>query len=336
MHVAEILFYNMYIPFHIRKIVDDYYSAEQSNIPTLYTIQQDKTSFNRRDILLKYLVNEDIQVSANSSYTTLNDFFGLGEIGILTDKIVSTEGAYSSAVNQDHNNFRNIFNYSLWDKTEPMNINFKVVLYAKTDPFIDVVIPAYLMMSHAGIDKIPDLSSGTSGKFAVPGVSFSTAMNLYNRRKEASNQITLSSAKKKYQDEYDFESAESSYHTWVFYEKGKTRSEATRKVETGPSMNTANSKILSFLISGLLYIDIGTIKSISVTCSKHTAKTNATYKQDPNANENIIFEGNYPIWMELDLQIESIRPAVSYMLWNSLNGNNVLNRQEDQNGIKVF
>lgn len=342
MHVAEILFYNMYIPPYIRGIVDNYYSADQLNIDTLYKLENSGQTFNRRDILLKYLVNEDVQISANSSYTTLNDFFNLGSIGELTDTFVATQGGYSGAVGQDHNNFRNIFNYSLWDKTDPMNINFKIVLYAKTDPLVDVVIPAYLMMSHAGLDKIFGDVSGI--KFAVPGVSFVTAMNLYNRRKAKIEDFAtdVKTAESKL-GRYTYESKESTRNTWVFYEKGKTRSESTKKV-IHRNEPIVNSKLLSFLINGLIYIDIGMIKSVSVTCSKHTAKTNATYGTtvtSRNAKNDLvdgivssIFEGDYPIWMELDLQIESIRPAVSYMLWNSLNGNTILNRKEDQNGIR--
>lgn len=342
MHVAEILFYNMYIPPYIRGIINKYYGADQSNIDTLYKLENQGEFYNRKDILLKYLVNEDVQISANSSYTTLNDFSNLGTIGELADTFVATAGGYSGAVGQDHNNFRNIFNYSLWDKTDPMNINFKIVLYAKTDPLVDVVIPAYLMMSHAGLDKIFGDASGI--KFAVPGVSFVTAMNLYNRRKAKKEEFdTDAQTAAGKLGGYTYESKESTRNTWVFYETGRSRSESTKKV-IHRNEPIVNSKLLSFLINGLIYIDIGMIKSVSVTCSKHTAKTNATYGttvKSTNAEGkpvdgigSSIFEGDFPIWMELDLQIESIRPAVSYMLWNSLNGNNILNRKEDQNGIR--
>lgn len=337
MHVAKFLFYNMYVPSEIKPIVDAYYSANQTNIITTFrddpSSNQETGLNNKRDVLLNYLINDDIQISANSSYTTLNDFFSLGELGGLTDKMVATEGGVTGAVSQDHNNFRNIFNYSLWDKTEPMNTHFKIVLYSKTDPLVDVVIPAYMMMSHAGLDKI---SSGGAKpiQYAVPGVSFNMAMNIYNRAKltEANSAPTLQSASGIVEREgYIYNSAKSSANVFVFSDKNQKR---PRKDKIFYKQDLSfNSKVLSFLIDGLIYMDIGTIKSVSVTCSKHTAKTKEKYKSD-TTNKIIDLEGDFPIWMELDIHLESIRPAMSYMLWNSLNGRNILNNSFDQTSFQ--
>jgi hypothetical protein len=72
-----------------------------------------------------------------------------------------------------------------------------------------------------------------------------------------------------------------------------------------------NSKLFSLLIDGLVYLDKAYMKSVSVTFSKHTAKSSEKYN-------GIGFSGDYPIWAELDVQIESIVPAISSMLWDSL------------------
>jgi hypothetical protein len=316
MHVGQFLFYNTYVPQEIRPLVDKYYSAVQNNLNSAYKSEYSFTKegkignpnelTNRRDILLKYLINDDIQLSANSSYTTLNEFFSMGELGSLIDKTISTEGALTGVVKQSHANYRNIFNFSLWDKTEPMTINLKITLYSKTDPLIDVMIPAYLIMGHAGLDKILDESSPEQ-RYAVPGLSFLTAMYLYNKHKQDYGILETESAKK------EVSIPEASKDQLVQSTDKGTSQKTVVKPNTKKGVNTnnvVNSKILSLLIDGLVYIDKGTVKTISITFSKHTAKTS-----EPNIT------GDFPIWAELDVQIESIIPATSNMLWDSLTAN---------------
>lgn len=326
MHVAEILFYNMYVPPDISYIVDAYYSTNQeNNIKTAY--KKDNKS-NRRDILLNYLVNDDIQLSANSSYTTLNDFFSLGDLGNVIDTATVTEASLTGAIGQDHNNFRNIFNYSLWDKTDPMSISFKIVLYAKTDPLVDVVIPAYLMMSHASIDKIYD---GETPQFHVPGISFNMAMALYNKEKNSARDLqgAIKIAGAGYRESFE----ESNEQVWVLKEYINGSATGNVKRFYKPTMSF-NSKVLAFLIDGLVYVDIGMIKSISLTCSKHTATSRFMNDVRDDRVSSMFFDGNFPIWIELDVQLESARPAMSSMLWNSLNGLNIINNNA-QDSINV-
>ena len=322
MHVAQLLFYNMYIPSDIRDLVDKNYSVIQNNVNTLYSnAKKDNVNQIRRDIQLNYLVNDDIQLSANSSYMNLSEFFDLGAIGSFIEKGVSAEGAYIGDVNATHNNFRNIFNYSLWEKTEPMNLHLKITLYSKTDPLLDVMIPAFLLMSHAGMDKIYSEANDSVMKYAVPGISVGVAMGLYNENKDKLREIQLKSListnkKTSKQEKDDF----------VKYEN--ELKEITNRKPTGQKVY--NSKLLSCLINGLVYIDIGMIKSITATYSKHTAKS----QYGKNISTTNTFTGDFPIWAELDVQIESSKPAVSYMLWDSLKSSDILNRKDDQQALK--
>ena len=72
------------------------------------------------------------------------------------------------------------------------------------------------------------------------------------------------------------------------------------------------------------------IKSITATYSKHTAKS----QYGKNISTTNTFTGDFPIWAELDVQIESSKPAVSYMLWDSLKSSDILNRKDDQQALK--
>jgi hypothetical protein len=259
----------------------------------------------------------------------------MGSLGNIIDQTTIAEAAVNESVSQDHNNFRNIFNYSLWDKTEPMSVHFKVILYSKTDPLVDVVIPAYMMMSHAGIDKILN-TDGTSAKYGVPGVSFNMAMSLYNKSKNSVTSFANASIKANTglpPNTYVSAGAtDEDSEAFVFKRRGNNKD---RKIYYSNKLSF-NSKVLAFLIDGLVYIDVGMIKNVSVTCSKHTAKTKQKFKPTSNTTSKPIdFEGDFPIWMELDLHIESTRPAISYMLWNSLNGKNILARPNEQYGYDI-
>jgi hypothetical protein len=328
MHVGQFLFYNTYIPPSIRVLVDKYYSTIQNNEKTIFKdkleSKTDTKDIPRRDILFNYLINDDIQLAANSSYITLSDLFNLNEAGSLVDKGISTMGAVSGTVSQQHSNYRNMFNYSLWEKTEPMNINIKITLYSKTDPLIDVMIPTYIIMSHAGLDKFTE---NNKDFYAVPGISFFMSMYLYKKAK-----FELRLAETEALNGYGTVTTGQDTDGFTFYQYSHSKQDPSNKKLSGPSVkkytsqgNEAytgstpfNSKLFSLLIDGLVYLDKAYIKSVSATFSKHTAKSAES-----------TFTGDFPIWTELDVQIESIVPAISSMLWDSLTnkGFNILNQK---------
>jgi len=314
MHVGQFLYYNVYVPPSIKGIVDKYYSVIQGNENTTYRDETSKNNnTNRRDVLFNYLINDDIQLSANSSYVTLNDLFNLNTAGDLVDKTISTEGAVKGVFSSQHAGYRNMFNYSLWEKTEPMNLNLKIVLYSKTDPLIDVMIPAYMIIGHAGLDKI---HSNGGVEFAVPGISFAMSMYLYKKSKY--DLLTDEALATMPQAEKDTLLKDD----MIYYEKTTITPTGGKIMKNPPANGNAkknlnafnkpfNSKLFSLLIDGLVYLDKAYMKSVSVTFSKHTAKSSEEYN-----GRN--FSGDYPIWAELDVQIESIVPAISSMLWDSL------------------
>jgi hypothetical protein len=330
MHVGQFLFYNTYIPSSIRLLVDKYYSTMQNNENTSFNDQyraagnEKLQSISRRDLLFNYLINDDIQLSANSSYVTLNDLFDMSTMGSLVDKTISTEGALKGAVSESHANYRNMFAYSLWERTEPMSINIKITLYSKTDPLIDVVIPTYMIMSHAGLDKFTDVNG--DNQFAVPGISFLMSMYLYKKNKFKmrlleTEAVNVSSTDPKSNDNDGFVYREAPVNDTSrgrINPKGGPKKYFQEDNTQFSDDKPFNSKLFSLLIDGLVYLDKAYIKSISATFSKHTAKSNESG-----------FIGDFPIWTELDVQIESLVPAISSMLWDALSnkGSNILNQK---------
>lgn len=288
MHVAEFNLFNSYIPLEYRKIIKDYYVIDKGTndfFPTgSFTNQFDDPSVSDTKFNLKfnYLVNDDINISISNQYGNITNMVGLGFL----NNVNSLNKNAAKVIKKDNTvvqNLNSLLNYSIWQKTEPLSTNLTIILYAKTDPLIDVVIPAYVLMSHCIIDYSPENRlSGLGDIYSFPGLSAFEAIN-------------ISSVK-------DGVRINSERATSDFNFDGKF-----------------TSKLMSLYIQGVIAIDLAMIKNITPVFSKHTAKSN--YDQGK-------YKGNYPISAELTLQIESITPADSSMLWE---GSLITMRQKRKN-----
>lgn len=264
MHVAEFTLYNSYIPPNFRKIIIDYYAVDNDDSILPTPTYNNTLGSNKFDLKFNYLINEDINISMSNQFGNISNMAGLE----FMDKIsgLTRKGISVMKDNKNLDNLNSLMGYSIWQKTEPLSTNLSIILYAKTDPLIDVVIPAYVIMSHCIIDFIPDTNGET---YSFPGLTAFEAISI---------------AKIK---------------DGVKFNKDKN--------SNIPAFDGKfTSKLLSLYIKGLLNIDLAMIKNITPVFSKHTAKSN--YNKD-------IYTGDYPISAELTLQIESINPADSYMLW---------------------
>ena len=156
------------------------------------------------------------------------------------------------------------------------------MLYAKTDPLIDVVIPAYTLMSHCIIDFVKENKKSKNPDFlyGFPGLTAFEATKIG----DVYDKLTNNSGG--YERDYS-------------------------------SQTTFNSKVMSLYIDGVVNLNLAMIKNITPTFSKHTAKSSYVSKTSNGNNgfTNNEFEGDYPIYAELNLQIESLIPADSNMLW---------------------
>lgn len=272
MHVAEFTLYNSYIPSSYRQIILDYYAVDKTNniLPT--PTYNNNVNNDKFDLKFNYLINDDINFSMSSQYGNISNMAGLEFMGQISG--LARKGASVIKDNKNLDNINSLMNYSIWQKTEPLSTNLTIILYAKTDPLIDVVIPAYVLMSHCIIDFMPSIS-GTGDVYSFPGLTAFEAINI-----------------SKIKDGIDF------------------KDDPPKKDAKTPPPPTFDgkftSKLLSLYIKGLLNIDLAMIKNITPTFSKHTAKSNY---------DKTKYTGDYPISAELTLQIESIIPADSSMLW---------------------
>lgn len=270
MHVAEFTLYNSYIPSSYRQIILDYYAVDKTNniLPT--STDNNNSTNDKFDLKFNYLINDDINFSMSSQYGNISNMAGLEFMGQISG--LARKGASVIKDNKNLDNINSLMNYSIWQKTEPLSTNLTIILYAKTDPLIDVVIPAYVLMSHCIIDFMP---SNSGDVYSFPGLTAFEAINIA-----------------KIKDGIEFK-------------QDPPKKDA--KTSPPPTFDGKfTSKLLSLYIKGLLNIDLAMIKNITPTFSKHTAKSNY---------DKIKYTGDYPISAELTLQIESIIPADSSMLW---------------------
>lgn len=299
MHIAQFYLYNSYIPQKFRKIIRDYYAinSNQSNASTNATTQgedgflADASQGSRYDLKFNYLVNDDFQLGIQNEFGRITNLVGMENLGPLpalvrTGANVQKPTADKEGVKTNANvqNLNNLFNYAVWQKTNPLTVNFSIVLYAKTDPLIDVVIPAYALMSHCIIDFVKENKDKSSDYiYGFPGLTAFEATKI--------GQV---------------------------YDRIKINEGVTTNNNNGEG-GKFNSKLMSLYIDGVVNLNLAMIKNITPTFSKHTAKSSYVSQTSNNGSfTNNEFEGDYPIYAELNIQIESIIPADSNMLWGGV------------------
>ena len=299
MHVANFYLFNSYIPQEYREIIHNYYGYSGNNILKTDSIStfDDATALqkgsSRYNLQFNYLINDDIQLGIQNSFGNITNIEGLGGLGGVMP-LVRMAGSTTKKKGSQENiqNLNSLFNYSIWQKTDPLTVNLSIVLYAKTDPLIDVIIPTFALMSHCIIDYAKEDATNPDANniYGFPGLSSFEALKIGQANDKIP--ITLDEEKNSKNNNTD---------------------------------DTFLSKLISLNINGLVNLKLAMIKNITPSFSKHTAKSNYTSKKVNPLNPSgaypsssygsNTFEGDYPIYAELNLQIESITPADSNMLW---------------------
>lgn len=293
LHIAQFNLYNSYIPQQFRQIIRDYYAitSDSTNFKSGSTTKGDNDFLantkegSRYDLKFNYLINDDFQLAIQNEFGRITNLIGMGELGSLPGLIrtgANVQKKGQTDLNKNVQNLNNLFNYAVWQKTNPLTVNLNIVLYAKTDPLIDVVIPAYTLMSHCIIDFVKEDSKNPQANFlyGFPGLT------AFETTKIAAVYDNIRVDENKY-------NANNNNSTEI------------------------NSKLMSLYIDGVVNLNLAMIKNITPTFSKHTAKSSYVSKSNTisNTTKTNEFNGDYPIYAELNLQVESIVPADSNMLW---------------------
>lgn len=225
---------------------------------------------------------EDITLEYQSQYQQLSDIFGIaGRIQNILTSVQSLSGTASS--------ISNIFTYEMWKSTDPLALNFKTRLYAKTNPALDVWYLSALVSSQSIISKI--VEDGKT-RYKLPGLSLGGAT-------QRQKQMTLS--QRKAELEADKKSTNAKTKADAIAElktlEDKEKAIADAGVAEGKALGSSTQgyqKIVQVYIPGIIFIKDAMIVSAKPTYSRQTALVNGI---------------PFPIWCELDIQIKSVSPA---------------------------
>ena len=265
---------NLYKNF-ISKITNqkDIYSPNLSilNSPSL------GDSFKKIAIQLDIL--EDFTYELKSNFEAYKDALGsisslAGSILGFFDKLNQSSGALGQSTSKS----ADLLKVQVWKETEPFRMNFKFSLQTKTDPFIDVYLPAILLSSQTILSPI---SSGTSSNtvFKTPGVNQQKVASANNTDKKITPKDRNSSSK-----------VLDTFAILVRNIEPFTATQTNNKKKFSDTEYVSDESILSDY-NALMSIDYAFIETAKPTWSKERT------------------ESGIPLWCELELTIQSVFSA---------------------------
>lgn len=125
----------------------------------------------------------DIKSSFKSASSVIQEFGG--GIAALVQKMQTLQNVFGGTVSQS----QNIWELQIWDKTQPIRLDFEVLFYTKTNPLADVLAPILSLLNLTVLSRIKGDGSVT---YRVPGVH---AKNLTTLKLDATAEELESSTK---------------------------------------------------------------------------------------------------------------------------------------------
>lgn len=129
-----------------------------------------------KKIAIQLDILEDFTYELKSSFQSYKD--ALGEVSSLAGNILGFFDKLNTAnaLGSTTTNGAELMKVQVWKETEPFRMNFKFSLQTKTDPFIDVYLPAILLSSQTILSPVVgEVSGKTEGNkklaFRTPGVN---------------------------------------------------------------------------------------------------------------------------------------------------------------------
>ena len=252
-------------------------------------------------------VLEDFTYELKSSFQSykeaINDISGIaGQITNFFDKL-----ATSSALGQITSTSADLMKVQVWKETEPFKMNFKFSLQTKTNPFIDVYLPATLLCSQTILSPITnetDYADKTA--FRTPGVN-KNRLEQTSKSREATTEVLTKDKKGKTTKSYSVNAVNS-----------KQRNLSSKVLDTfailvrnidNVQQQTANKA--QYSVSDTEY------RSNESVLSSYNALVNIDYAFIETAKPTWSKErttSGIPLWCELELTVQSVFSANDGMM----------------------
>lgn len=208
---------------------------------------------------------EEVTIDAGSEFTDASSVFP--QLNFAQDAL-----GMASAATGTTNKLQSMFDLQVWKKTNPLRINLEVMLYPKSDPIQDVLVPAI------GLLSLAILSGRKSGGFATPGVSLST-FGAFDGASKAPRTSTKKGP------------AVKAVSTASAPTPGGGGGNQLSTQAVRDAIAKTGAKILKLRIPGIVSIPDGIVKVCKPTFSKEVTESGA------------------PLWCKLALEVESMWPA---------------------------
>jgi len=177
-------------------------------------------------------LQEDVTIQADSTFSSFAEDFPMIDRGLTV--MNKLQGGLSGSVSKGTQKLKNTFDLQRWDKTNPVKITSKITFYTKTDPYLDVHLPATRIISLTILSNVKD-------RFIVPGMSLK---DLGKVDTTGSNATIKATGKKN-----------------------------VLKAKTEDTINPKDfknySKMVSLEIPGLIYLAQAFLESVQITGSKN-------------------------------------------------------------------
>lgn len=246
-----------------------------------------KQILDRDNFEMSFPLLEAITLDYQSQYQQLSDIFGIaGRIQNILTAVQSLGGTASS--------ISNIFTYEMWKSTDPLALNFKTILYTKTNPALDVWYKSALISSQSIISRID--TDGGGYRYKLPGLSLGGATKFQEEQAEKAKLNTEDTATTPDAGASTESTSQADAQAIDSLNKKKegTKKAALAEGKALGSSTQGYQKIVQVYIPGIIFIDKAMIVSAKPTYSRQTSLINGT---------------PFPIWCEMDIQIKSVSPA---------------------------
>jgi hypothetical protein len=288
----------------IRNILDNQAELHTQNI----SIENSGTDFKKIVIMLDILEDFTYELKSNfQSYKeAISDVSSIaGQITNFFDKLST-----ASALGQVTSLGADLMKVQVWKETEPFKMNFKFSLQTKTNPFIDVYLPATLLCSQTILSPISsEVDYAQTVAFRTPGVN----KNKLNKTEQTSQTRTA---------------------TITTDKKGKKTTTYSQTSNQIPAkQRNLSSKILDTF--GILVRNIDNAQQQTSNLESNYSVSDTEYRSnesvlsDYNALVNIDYAfietakptwskerttSGIPLWCELELTVQSVFSANDSMM----------------------
>jgi hypothetical protein len=202
------------------------------------------------DIILSAVCTEDIQVQAQSQFSSIGDM--VPGINQLANLVVSGSSVTGGTISRGMADVKNALDVPTWQRTEPVKVAMDMNFFLKTSGYLDVWYPTMVLQS---MNILSRKGEGQDALLITPG------FNVGNIGKEAKIQTASN----------NYNSLETNLQKFTLND----RIGASQEILPSTDTLKGTSKLCCLYIPSIVYLPVAYVENVAVTWSKQ--KTDQGY-----------------------------------------------------------